>query len=38
MYEKLGGEQSLNAIVKLFFEKVLKDGTLSAFFKKINME
>ena len=38
MYEKLGGEQSLNAVVKLLFEKMLKDGVLSSFFKKINME
>jgi len=38
MYEAIGGRQKLNAAVRIFYEKVLKDPKLRQFFAGANMD
>lgn len=38
MYEAIGGRQKLNAAVRIFYEKVLKDPKLRQFFTAANMD
>lgn len=38
LFEKLGGEASVNAAVDIFYRKVLSDSTISHFFDKTDME
>lgn len=38
MYEAIGGRQKLNAAVRIFYEKVLKDPKLREFFTGANMD
>jgi hemoglobin len=38
MYEAIGGRQKLNAAVRIFYEKVLKDPKLSPFLAGANMD
>jgi len=38
LYEAIGGRQKLNAAVRIFYEKVLKDPKLRGFFDGANMD
>jgi hemoglobin len=38
LYERLGGENAVNAAVELFYRKVLADGRLARFFDGVDME
>lgn len=38
MYEAIGGRNKLNAAVRIFYEKVLKDPALRGFFDATNMD
>jgi hemoglobin len=38
MYEAIGGRQKLNAAVRIFYERVLKDPALAPFFEGANMD
>ncbi|RMF19202.1 MAG: group 1 truncated hemoglobin [Gammaproteobacteria bacterium] len=37
VYEKIGGEQAVNAAVDIFYRKVLADDTISHFFDTVDM-
>ena len=38
LYEKLGGEDAVNAAVDIFYRKVLQDNRIKHFFAGVNME
>ncbi|AEI46241.1 group I truncated hemoglobin [Paenibacillus mucilaginosus] len=38
IYEKLGGEAAIGAVVDIFYKKVLADDTVNGFFKDTDME
>ncbi|WNR45689.1 group I truncated hemoglobin [Paenibacillus roseipurpureus] len=38
LYEKLGGEEAISAVVNYFYELVLADETVNHFFAKTDME
>ncbi len=38
LYERLGGEPTVNAAVDLFYKKVLADDRVSSFFETVDME
>lgn len=38
LYERLGGENAVNAAVELFYRKVLADGRIARFFDGVDME
>lgn len=38
LYEQLGGESSLTAVVDAFYEKVTNDSELEHFFREVNMK
>lgn len=38
LYEKLGGDEAVNAAVNIFYRKVLTDDSISHFFASIDME
>lgn len=37
LYERLGGESAVDSAVDIFYEKVLADGRISAFFENLDM-
>jgi hemoglobin len=37
LYEKIGGQAAVDAAVDIFYRKVLKDDTISAFFDNVDM-
>jgi len=37
LYDRLGGSNTMDAIVETYFEKVMADPTLKHFFSKTNM-
>ncbi|MBL0387586.1 group 1 truncated hemoglobin [Tumebacillus sp. ITR2] len=38
LYEKLGGQESISAVVDNFYDRVLADPTINEFFKHTDME
>ena len=38
LYERLGGDPALTAVVDKFYDYMLEDDRVSAFFKKTNMD
>lgn len=38
LYEKLGGQDAVNAAVDIFYRKVLSDDRVSKFFEDVDME
>ena len=38
LYDRIGGEEAVNAAVKIFYSKVMADPTICDFFDKIDMQ
>lgn len=38
LYERLGGQEAVNAVVETFYRKVLMDDRINSFFSGVNMD